>query len=183
MRITGASGCFLANKLSAPPLSGTRRGGAGADDHRFARGHRHDVWRVAHHGIASRRAGGPAPDGGGEWTGTLSRHGCASTPTSGLSSLWETGRRSSNSRSRRVHAIVITGGLPLPEEIRAQARAANVTIVGSPHDTATTVLMARGAVHVEQMLETSTRPFTPKPRGRRPAVSPLNVELHFPGGR
>jgi manganese-dependent inorganic pyrophosphatase len=73
----------------------------------------------------------------------------------------------------RVHAIVVTGGLPVPEEIRAQARAANVTIVGSPHDTATTVLLARGAVRVEQMLETkyvSFHPETPRQEARRIAA-------------
>ncbi len=53
----------------------------------------------------------------------------------------------------RVHAIVITGGLPIDEEMRARARAAGVTVISSPHDTATSVLLARGAVRVGQMLE------------------------------
>src|SRR4029450_2739617 len=50
-----------------------------------------------------------------------------------------------------VHAIVVTGGLAVPEETRHAARAAGVTMISSPHDTATTVLLARGAVRVEQM--------------------------------
>lgn len=73
----------------------------------------------------------------------------------------------------QVHAIVVTGGLPIQEEIRAQARAANVTIIASPHDTATTVLLARGAVRVEQMLETnyvSFHPDTPRQEARRIAA-------------
>ncbi len=53
----------------------------------------------------------------------------------------------------RVHAIVVTGGFPIAQEIRDAAIAANVTITSSPHDTATTVLLARGAVRVGRMLE------------------------------
>ena len=53
----------------------------------------------------------------------------------------------------RVHAIVITGNLPIDEQMRARARAAGVTVISSPHDTATSVLLARGAVRVERMLE------------------------------
>ena len=53
----------------------------------------------------------------------------------------------------RVHAIVITGNFPIDEELRARARATGVTVISSPHDTATSVLLARGAVRVRQMLE------------------------------
>src|SRR5678816_324816 len=53
----------------------------------------------------------------------------------------------------RVHAIIVTGDLPIEEETRARARAAGVTIIRSPHDTATSVLLTRGAVRVGQMLE------------------------------
>jgi manganese-dependent inorganic pyrophosphatase len=61
----------------------------------------------------------------------------------------------------RVHAIVVTGGMSIDEEIRAAARAANVTMISSPHDTATSVLLARGAVRVERMIETDYRSFHP----------------------
>ncbi len=61
----------------------------------------------------------------------------------------------------RVHAIVVTGELRVDEEIRAKARAAGVTIISSPHDTATSVLLARGAVRVERMVETDYRSFQP----------------------
>lgn len=59
----------------------------------------------------------------------------------------------------RVNAIVVTGGLPIEEEIRAAARAANVTMINSPHDTATSVLLARGAVRVERMIESVYQSF------------------------
>jgi manganese-dependent inorganic pyrophosphatase len=61
----------------------------------------------------------------------------------------------------RVHAVVVTGGLPIDEEIRARARAAGVTMISSPHDTATSVLLARGAVRVERMIESDYRSFQP----------------------
>lgn len=61
----------------------------------------------------------------------------------------------------RVHAIIVTGGLPIDEEIRAAARAANVTMISSPHDTATSVLLARGAVRVGRMIEADYRSFQP----------------------
>ena len=61
----------------------------------------------------------------------------------------------------RVHAVVVTGGLPIDEEIRASARAANVTVISSPHDTATSVLLARGAVRVRQMIDTDYQSFHP----------------------
>jgi manganese-dependent inorganic pyrophosphatase len=59
----------------------------------------------------------------------------------------------------RVHAIVVTGGMPIEERFRAAAEAANVTIISSPHDTATSVLLARGAVRVERMIETDYQSF------------------------
>jgi manganese-dependent inorganic pyrophosphatase len=59
----------------------------------------------------------------------------------------------------RVHAIVVTGNFAIDEQIRAAARSANVTIIRSPHDTATSVLLARGAVRVSQMIETEFQSF------------------------
>jgi manganese-dependent inorganic pyrophosphatase len=61
----------------------------------------------------------------------------------------------------RVHAIVTTGGLPIDDDIRTQAHAANITIISSPHDTATSVLLARGAVRVQRMIEADYRSFQP----------------------
>ncbi len=73
----------------------------------------------------------------------------------------------------RVAAIVITGGLRVDEETRAQARSAGVTVISSPSDTATSVLLARGAVRVERMIErevTTFRPDTPLAEARRVAA-------------
>ncbi len=53
-----------------------------------------------------------------------------------------------------VHAIIVTGGLGVPDEIRDAAVAAGVTLISSPHDTASTVLLSRGAVRVESMIQT-----------------------------
>jgi len=73
----------------------------------------------------------------------------------------------------RVHAIIMTGGISVPEETRAAARAAGVTMISSPHDTATSVLLARGAVRVEQMVDTTFTTFeadTPLDDARRIAA-------------
>ncbi|MEA3209985.1 MAG: manganese-dependent inorganic pyrophosphatase [Chthoniobacter sp.] len=61
----------------------------------------------------------------------------------------------------RVHAVVVTGGLPIEDEIRTAAQAANVTMISSPHDTATSVLLARGAVAAERMIEANYQSFRP----------------------
>ncbi|HET6408129.1 MAG TPA: putative manganese-dependent inorganic diphosphatase [Chthoniobacteraceae bacterium] len=73
----------------------------------------------------------------------------------------------------RVQAIVVTGGLAIEEETRVAARSAGVTMISSPHDTATTVLLARGAVRVESMIETEFTTFladTPLDEARRVAA-------------
>ncbi|HEX4085343.1 MAG TPA: CBS domain-containing protein, partial [Chthoniobacteraceae bacterium] len=59
-----------------------------------------------------------------------------------------------------VKAIVITGGLPVSAEIRDVAERAGVIVIASPHDTATTVLLARGAVRVESMISAELFTFT-----------------------
>jgi manganese-dependent inorganic pyrophosphatase len=63
----------------------------------------------------------------------------------------------------KVRAVVVTGGLPVSDRVRAAAAAARVVVAGSPHDTVTTVLLARGAVSVGRMMEsyTSFSPDTP----------------------
>jgi len=78
----------------------------------------------------------------------------------------------------RVRAIVVTGGLPVPQHIAQAAREAGVVTISSPHDTATTVLLARGAVRVGRMVEgfTSFPPDTPLEIAReRAAGSPSFV--------
>ena len=59
----------------------------------------------------------------------------------------------------RVNAIVCTGGYPIDEVICEEAREASVTMILSPHDTATSVLLARGAAQVERVLESEYQSF------------------------
>ena len=62
----------------------------------------------------------------------------------------------------KVRAIVVTGDLPVAPAVEEAARAAGVTIVRSPHDTAISVDLARGAVQVARMLEPEQITFTPE---------------------
>jgi manganese-dependent inorganic pyrophosphatase len=56
--------------------------------------------------------------------------------------------------SEQVKAIVVTGGLAISREVRQAAEKAGITLIASPHDTATTVLLSRGAVRVDRMIQT-----------------------------
>jgi manganese-dependent inorganic pyrophosphatase len=60
-----------------------------------------------------------------------------------------------------VRAIIITGGLPVLGTIKRAAKEANVTIISSPHDSATTVLLARGAVRADHMVGPEFTSFDP----------------------
>jgi len=73
-----------------------------------------------------------------------------------------------------VKAIVVTGGLEMPPEVREEAQKAGVTVISSAHDTATTVLLARGAVRVESMISAELFTFnaeTPLDEAREKAAS------------
>lgn len=73
----------------------------------------------------------------------------------------------------RISAIIITGGLDVPSQTRDEAHKAGVTLISSPFDTATTVLLARGAVRVERMIERDVTTFqadTPLDEARRIAA-------------
>jgi manganese-dependent inorganic pyrophosphatase len=59
----------------------------------------------------------------------------------------------------RAHAVVVTGGHAIEPEVEIAARAADVTLITSPSDTATTVLMSRGAVRAGRMVETDFLSF------------------------
>ena len=59
----------------------------------------------------------------------------------------------------QVAAVVVTGNVPVEPEIEIAARAAGVTLISSPSDTATSVLMSRGAVRSRYMLETDFLAF------------------------
>jgi len=60
-----------------------------------------------------------------------------------------------------VKAIVVTGGMKIAPEMEAEARKAGVIVIASDHDTATTVLLARGAVRVESMISSEVSSFNP----------------------
>ena len=60
-----------------------------------------------------------------------------------------------------VRALIVTGGFPILAAIQAKAAAAGVTLIRSRHDTATTVLLARGAVRAGRMVEREFAYFGP----------------------
>lgn len=62
----------------------------------------------------------------------------------------------------RVKAMIITGGFPVPREIQARAEARGITVARSRYDTATTVLLARGAVRAGRMVERDFVSFGPE---------------------
>jgi manganese-dependent inorganic pyrophosphatase len=75
--------------------------------------------------------------------------------------------------AENVEAIVVTGGLNISDEVRQAAEKAGVTLIASPHDTATTVLLSRGAVRVERMIQTEYVSFhseTPLEEARQVAA-------------
>jgi manganese-dependent inorganic pyrophosphatase len=61
-----------------------------------------------------------------------------------------------------VVAIVVTGGMGVSVQVRAAAKEAGVCLISSRFDTATSVMSARGAVRVEQMLDQSFTTFHPE---------------------
>lgn len=52
----------------------------------------------------------------------------------------------------RVRAVVVTGGLPVQENVIRQARENNVSLMVSPHDSATTALLSRASISVKHMI-------------------------------
>jgi manganese-dependent inorganic pyrophosphatase len=71
---------------------------------------------------------------------------------------------------QNVHAIVVTGGLKVDEAILKSAEECGSVIVSSPHDTVTTVLLARSAVRAGEMMEddfVSVSPETPLEEAQR----------------
>ncbi len=61
-----------------------------------------------------------------------------------------------------VKSIVITGGMEASPEVIEQANASGTALVQSLHDTATTVMYARGAMLVSEMLEPKFDSFHPE---------------------
>ncbi|MBV9129598.1 MAG: putative manganese-dependent inorganic diphosphatase [Verrucomicrobia bacterium] len=66
--------------------------------------------------------------------------------------------------ANKALALVITGGMGLSAKVRSSAKERGVRLLLSRHDTATTVLLARGAARIDPMIEpqfTSLSPETP----------------------
>ncbi|MCI0745352.1 MAG: putative manganese-dependent inorganic diphosphatase [Verrucomicrobia subdivision 3 bacterium] len=59
----------------------------------------------------------------------------------------------------KARLIVVTGGLPVDTDIIDRAREQGVSVVVSPHDTATTALMCRTAVTVKHMAQEKFQTF------------------------
>jgi manganese-dependent inorganic pyrophosphatase len=82
---------------------------------------------------------------------------------------------------QKVHAIIVTGGLKVDEAILRSAEERGIVIVSSPHDTATTVLLARSAVRAGEMLDddfSSVAPETPLEEAQRDLA--LSSQFAFP---
>lgn len=54
-----------------------------------------------------------------------------------------------------VRLLVVTGNLPVPDDIVARARARGVSVIVSPYDSATTALVIRTAGRIAQLMDTN----------------------------
>jgi manganese-dependent inorganic pyrophosphatase len=82
---------------------------------------------------------------------------------------------------QKVHAIIVAGGLKVDEEILRAADERGTVIISSPHDTATTVLLARSSVRAGEMLDddiVSLAPETPLDEAQRDLA--LSSQFAFP---
>jgi len=87
-----------------------------------------------------------------------------------------------------IHALIVTGNMAVSENILQLARERGTVVITSPHDTATTVLLARSAVRATQMLYddfVSVSPDMPLAEAQREVA--LSPQFAFPvlvdGGR
>ncbi|HMO65180.1 MAG TPA: putative manganese-dependent inorganic diphosphatase [Verrucomicrobiota bacterium] len=53
----------------------------------------------------------------------------------------------------RVRALIVTGGLPVSDALAAAAQANEVSLILSPHDSATTAMLCRAAIPVRHVLD------------------------------
>jgi manganese-dependent inorganic pyrophosphatase len=80
-----------------------------------------------------------------------------------------------------VVAIVVTGGMGISAEIRTAAKESGVCLISSRFDTATSVMSARGAVQVRQMIDQSFTSFQPETRLRAARQTAANApDFVFP---
>ncbi|HYY29317.1 MAG TPA: putative manganese-dependent inorganic diphosphatase [Chthoniobacterales bacterium] len=78
-------------------------------------------------------------------------------------------------------AVVITGGMGLSANVRTAAREVGVRLIVSQYDTATTILLARGAAKIDSMIDpqfTSLSPDTPLKSARH--IVAASSEFVFP---
>jgi manganese-dependent inorganic pyrophosphatase len=59
----------------------------------------------------------------------------------------------------RARCVIITGGYPVTEEVRALAQSHEVSVILSPHDTTTTAMLCRSAIGVEHLLRSDFLSF------------------------
>jgi manganese-dependent inorganic pyrophosphatase len=64
--------------------------------------------------------------------------------------------------TNKVLAVVITGAMGLSAKVRSAAKEAGVRLLSSKHDTATTVLLARGAAKIDSMIEPQYTSLSPE---------------------
>ncbi len=64
--------------------------------------------------------------------------------------------------TNKALAVIITSGMGLSAKIRATAKETGVPILSSRHDTATTVLLARGAAKIDSMIEPQFTSLSPE---------------------
>lgn len=80
-----------------------------------------------------------------------------------------------------IHALIVTGNLPVHPSVIALANERGVSIIASPHDTATTVFLSRSAVRAEHMLYEdflAVAPETPLAEAQREVA--LSAQFAFP---
>ena len=63
--------------------------------------------------------------------------------------------------TNRALAVVITGGMGVSAKVRAAAKESGVRLISSRHDTATTILLARGAAKIDSMIEPQFTSLSP----------------------
>jgi manganese-dependent inorganic pyrophosphatase len=62
----------------------------------------------------------------------------------------------------KVLAVVITGGIELSAKVEAAAKESGVRVLSSRYDTATTVLLARGAAKIDSMIDPQFTSLSPE---------------------
>jgi manganese-dependent inorganic pyrophosphatase len=78
-----------------------------------------------------------------------------------------------------VRALVITGGLPVEDDVVQMAKERGVSIISSPHDSATTSWLIRSSTRVERMAQTDVTCFRPdeKLTRVRPQIQNSNAPI------